>query len=603
MNGGTLNLKAYENGLIRFDDEIVGKNYKFNVLGDNTGVVEFNNIILGLTGMKVSSGNVKFGENSKINYIMNIEGGSVSNLQIVNNGIVNANKGQDVDEVSLNNVVVYENGKLVAKENVKINGLIGNDGASIELDKNVLLSGIIEIDVNAVLLGEYDYSSIFNASLKDSAYLVLERGINDVLGDGALVNTSDKNATITIDVDPQNNLSDKLIIDGDVKGKIGVVINPLSDGLASKKIVFVEALNDDLDTGAWFDVTRVIGDAHKWNSLWEGKNWYIGTDNVISVSQSGYGSISDGSDLELGVNDKEDNDVTGGDDNTGDDVVGGGDIGGSSVGGNVVLSKSKIQVVSEALVYMSIPRIGLEQIRNLIKVVSDNVSKAYVKYMKNDNQSDANDNLSKVCEVKESWVDLGHYKMDIKAPVDVEAKVNSVDLGFDVQRDNNNRLGVFAFYRQGDYDLSGNGKKYFADEGAEIDIDSWTLGLYHHYNKGNLFKYDNMSDKYGKTARFDDVQNLELEAGVKIEKTWFTDNNNVVKLFVKPAVIQNFGSGDVSITSLETTQGVYDEFWVRGDVGGSVGLENGFSLFGNLGYIKGKDYEATEFNFGVMYKW
>ena len=68
----------------------------------------------------------------------------------------------------------------------------------------------------------------------------------------------------------------------------------------------------------------------------------------------------------------------------------------------------------------------------------------------------------------------------------------------------------------------------------------------------NLINYDNMSDKYGKTARFDDVQNLELEAGVKIEKTWFTDNNSVVKLFVKPAVIQNFGSGDVSITSLET---------------------------------------------------
>ena len=118
----------------------------------------------------------------------------------------------------------------------------------------------------------------------------------------------------------------------------------------------------------------------------------------------------------------------------------------------------------------------------------------------------------------------------------------------------------------------------------------------------NLINYDNMSDKYGKTARFDDVQNLELEAGVKIEKTWFTDNNSVVKLFVKPAVIQNFGSGDVSITSLETIQGVYDEFLVRGDVGGSVGLENGFNLFGNLGYIKGKDYEATEFNFGVMYK-
>jgi outer membrane autotransporter protein len=259
------------------------------------------------------------------------------------------------------------------------------------------------------------------------------------------------------------------------------------------------------------------------------------------------------------------------------------------------------------------------------------------------------------------WIDLGHKKSDIDAPVAVEAKINAVDLGFDIQKDLHNRLGIFASYRQGEYELSGDGEDYYSKVGSDINIDSWILGLYHRYDYGrlwtmssiyggiqkvdmstddgvnadtdgmqfggsieaglvfepqkrltiepsirlgyNFIKYDDMSDSYGKTAEFDNVQNIEAEAGVKVEKTWFMGRNNIAKLYVKPSIIQNFGKGDVNITSLDTVEGLENETLIRGEVGGSFNFGNGWSGFGAVGYTYGSDYNATDFNAGVSYNW
>ena len=264
--------------------------------------------------------------------------------------------------------------------------------------------------------------------------------------------------------------------------------------------------------------------------------------------------------------------------------------------------------------------------------------------------------------VNGAWIDLGHKKSEIDAPVAVEAKINAVDLGFDIQKDLHNRLGIFASYRQGEYELSGDGEDYYAKEGADIDIDSWILGLYHRYDYGrlwtmssiyggiqkvdmstddgvssdtdgiqfggsveaglvfepqkrltiepsirlgyNFIKYDDMSDSYGKTAEFDNVQNIEAEAGVKVEKTFFHNNRRVIsKIYVKPSIIQNFGKGDVNITSLDTVEGLENETLIRGEIGGSFNFGNGWSGFGSLGYTYGSDYNATDFNLGVNYNW
>ena len=390
--------------------------------------------------------------------------------------------------------------------------------------------------------------------------------------------------------------------------------------------MFVEAPNDDTSTGAYFDVYRVIGDAHKWNSLYENNKWYVATDNVISeTSPSGYGTIDDGTGTGTG-SDSKPNKIT--------------------------------NLYSEALAYLSLPKAGLEQLKDLFRTISNKVASTKVK--------------SGYCGMSECayngrplngvWIDLGNKQSDIEAPAEIESKIKSVDLGFDVQSDLHNRLGIFVSYRQGEYELSGKGEDYYSEVGSDIDIDSWTIGLYHRYDYGrlwttsaiygglqkidintndgistdtnglqfggsieaglvfepqkrltiepsvrlgyNFIKFDEMSDRYGKTAEYDNVHNVEVEAGVKVEKTFFHNRHNAIsKIYVKPSIIQNFGKEDVNITSLDTIEGVENETLLRGEIGTSFNFGNGWSGYGAIGYTFGSDYHATDYNLGMQYNW
>lgn len=65
----------------------------------------------------------------------------------------------------------------------------------------------------------------------------------------------------------------------------------------------------------------------------------------------------------------------------------------------------------------------------------------------------------------------------------MEADVWGITGGFDIQADAHNKLGVFAAYRRGQYDLSGKGTYYNSTLGSRIDIDSWLGGLYYRFVK------------------------------------------------------------------------------------------------------------------------
>ena len=306
---------------------------------------------------------------------------------------------------------------------------------------------------------------------------------------------------------------------------------------------------------------------------------------------------------------------------------------------------------------MALPTVGLEQVRDLTKVVTNKV--ASTKYKCAD--CGVYDHMYNGRPLNNAWIDMSHRKADLEAPADVEAKINAVDLGFDVQSDPYNRLGVFASYRQGNYELSGEGQDYYSTEGSELDIDSWALGLYHRYDRRrlwtmssiygglqnvsmatndgisaetdglmlganveagvvfepkrrltlepsirlgyNFIRYDDMSDRYGKTAEYDNISNLEAELGVKIEKSWIFGRRGIAKLFVKPSVIQNIGSGDVNITSIDAVEGIDNQTLLRGEIGMSIAGDNGLSGFATVGHTFGSDYKSTDFNAGLGYSW
>ncbi|MBR1948216.1 MAG: autotransporter outer membrane beta-barrel domain-containing protein, partial [Alphaproteobacteria bacterium] len=583
--------------------------------------------------------------------IFNIDEDDGSEASLILAGGIHDNLGEDVlVNTADNKKLVFSNGDFEVGSGVKeVAGwseLNVTDNAKVKLAGDIALAKV-EDKMNLIsgsvldLAGNSPLVATINGSVNNDGHMTFTH-TSDGADDAITIKgnyRAYKNAMMTIDVDPTNGVADLLKIEGDVMGRTRVVINPTNDELSSKKALFVEAPNDDVTTGAYFDVFRVERDAHTWNSLYENGKWYVATDNIIATSQSGYGSVNDNDELILGETDNNDNlpvdklPVTN-------------------------ITAPKPQVVAEAVGYMALPRAALEQIKDLVRVVSNKVASSMVNSGRCGMVNCQYDRKA----LNGVWIDLGQKKSTIDAPVEIEAEIKAVDFGFDVQNDLHNRLGIFASYRQGEYEISGDGDDYYSKVGSEIDIDSWILGLYHRYDRGrlwtmstiyggvqkaelatddgvdadadgmefggsieaglvfepkkrltiepsirlgyNFIKYDDMGDDYGKKAEFDNVQNIEAEACVKFTKTLFHDNRMAIsKIYFKPSVIQNFGKGDVNITSLDTVEGVENETLVRGEIGGSFNLGNGWSGFGSVGYTFGDDYDAADFTLGVNYNW
>ena len=216
------------------------------------------------------------------------------------------------------------------------------------------------------------------------------------------------NAQIVIDVNPHNKSSDLMLVDGDVAGTTKVTIYRITDGTTTDLIMFVDAPNDDASTGAYFKVFRVIGEAQdltdQWKIVHKNNAWHVTSANTQISADDGYGSsnlgnldidnplyvtlphpnqptepdddadVDTGTDTDTDVEIEPDNDV---DTDTGDDSGSDVDIGTSS-GSNSDSNKGKIKLYSETLVYMSLPRIGLEQTKDLVRIVSNKVASSKI---------------------------------------------------------------------------------------------------------------------------------------------------------------------------------------------------------------------------------
>lgn len=738
------------------------------VTGDETSRVVFNNAIENVGKIDVSGTNVDVNKGVGViartithdGGVLNINAGAKAEDSIVNQGgtmnVADSAEAYrtEVNEGGVLNVasggyaqdtVVNSGGKLSAEMQAKLHNMLAQNGAILDIDKDAYLAGNIIIEANAIMGGSYDYSKIFKDDVVDSGSLTLVGGLNDILNENSLVNTTaDKklnltagsyaigegaqavqgwdqlsfknnatvklegdiamsgaekkiflengstldlaghspsnytitgslnndgmmtfthaddeaddvttiygnytaytNAAMTIDVNPQTNTSDVLKIEGDVKGTTKVVINSLNNAKPSEKILFVEALNDDLDTGAYFNIHRVEGSPFNWNSLYENNRWYIGTDDIISGGNSGYGDGNAG-------NMEDDPDME-------DDAVlppnfpdvpnGGIDNG----GGNAF---RKPTVVAEVISYMGLPSAGIEQTRDLTRAVSSKVASSKVYNQQCHGYYDCEYNGQ---ALRNAWASPVYSYSKVDAPYKYEADITGLDAGFDLQADAYNRLGVYVSSRYGNYDFDGKGEDYSSKVGSEIDIDSYILGIYYRYDAGKYWtmsqifggyqdvdistkdgvdsstdglvfggsveggltfsprkdvaieptvrlgytqiNYDKLKDQYGKTADFDDVRNIELEAGVKIEKV-FARDRGFGKVYIKPSVIQNIGSGDVNVTGLQTVEGLEDATLGRVEVGSSMSFNDNWSAYLFAAYTFGSDYKNASINAGLNY--
>ncbi len=525
--------------------------------------------------------------------------------------------------------------------NVKLEGDIAMSGA----EKNIKLLQGSTLDLsghsptNYEIIGSFNNDGTINFSHAGD-------GADDVTTIYGNYKAYD-NAQMTIDVDPVNNVADKLVVEGDVAGTTKVTLNPLSDGKSSDKILFVEALNDMADTEAHFEIFRVIGDAQVWNVLYENQGWYVGTENIIAdSSNNGYGDATGGEILE--DNDEDafadavlppNFELPDSNDNTDGNITGG-----------------KTKVYAEAVAYAGLISAGLEQTRGLVDKIAANVASAKTF---NSRCGGYYDRCYDGHQQAGVWAAPEYTYAQLDAPIEMEADITGFEGGFDIQHDANNRLGIFMSFRRGNYDLDGSGDDIYADKGSEIELNSYLAGLYYRYDRGraytlaalyggwldadistddgvsadtdgwqigagietgkafalrhnlilrpllsltyNQIMFDDAADAYGKTAEYDTVRNLAVEAGINLEKQFNAGYYHRGKIYIRPSLIQNFGEGSVRISGIDEVEGIDDNLLAKVKAGGNFEFDDKWSGYADAAYTFGSDYQSVALTAGVRY--
>ena len=415
--------------------------------------------------------------------------------------------------------------------------------------------------------------------------------------------------TVDVMVDRENNTvhSGAIHVNGDVAGETNVLVNALNpDVLDNKKdavVPFLFAPNDNEETSAVFNVSRVIGSPM----------WHTGK-NVAGTPESGnvwYLSLTDTLNPEFGKTDPE--------------------------------------VAPEVTAYISLPSAGLEQVRGLRDTLEQKTAFCKEGACARDAKAD-----------RQLWVDSGYLSSTVDKPAEFDADIWGVTAGGDLQYDANNRLGVFAAYRQGDYDVSGKGSKYRSTVGSELDIDSWLGGLYYRFEQNDWYafatvygglqkadlktddgivntdsngtlwsigaeggrkyglsealtlepsfgvfytqsEFDDIRDSAGKTASFDSLKQLEIETAVKLEYR-LCQNDLTSVVYIKPGLIQTITDGDeVLISGLGKTEAYHDQLLGRIELGARFGVTESLSGYGWANYTFGSSYGAAAVGIGLNY--
>jgi outer membrane autotransporter protein len=409
--------------------------------------------------------------------------------------------------------------------------------------------------------------------------------------------------------------SDVLNINGDVTGITKLIVHATSneDIRGMGEILFAESFNDTVGSAGSFSLFRVYGSPYLYDIIYAD----LGSDSRT---------------WSFAMNDDSNPDYQGG---------GGG-----------------IDVSSEVVGYIGLHEAAVEQTRSMVSNIRNKIAdnKVYCKGCGLYDVAYDNKPLSNV------WVSPVYHTASIDKPQDMDASIYGLEGGFDVQYDAHHKLGVFASYRRGNYDLSGKGETYHSPIKSEIDINSYIGGLYYRYDKNNFWAFgtiygglqqadlstkdgvdtstdgsqfggeidlgylfplkdnytlepnigvsytsidfDKIVDKYGKTAEYDTIGYLEAKAGIKLEKVLHL-SNGPAKVYVEPSIIQAITNGDsVQITGIDEAIDTYEEGTLgRIELGGRYAIDKQLSIFGRTNYTFGSSYDALSFTAGLNYTW
>ena len=505
-----------------------------------------------------------------------------------------------------------------------LNGLIGDQVFSEDAfvtfntqnDGNVILyDGIDGKNYTVNIDGDGSGKVTFYDNIKNAGHFNIAANGNAHLGKNVTVGTTNytsDNGTLTLDIEVDNKgkaIKNAVITaGGDLVGNTKVIINSENRlGYDNASTIFVKAEEDDISTESNFEVTRVIGSPYMWSA------------------ENNYGGETDGSTWYLVKGDEQNKDFG---------------------------------FTPEAIASIALPSAAIAQTNGMVYNIMRKVNMNRL-YCPGCGLYDYNWDGKPLHNV---WVDTTYNSLTIDAPVEIDVDVWGVEAGGDIQYDLNNKLGIFVSYRQGDYEMDGKGDKFFSHIGSELNIDSYLAGLYYRYDNNNWYtfatlyggmqkaevstndgisnydtdgiefggsaevgysytvnntlsltpslgifysqvNYDDATDNLGQTVEYDDLRQIELDAGVKVAHTQYTDDG-FYSLYVKPSVVQTLADGDeIKISGSNKVDTVEDQTLGRIEIGGNYGFNDNWSAYGWASYTFGSDYKATSLGAGVNYAW
>ena len=535
----------------------------------------------------------------------NIEGGTDNlfsvgyktqyNLAFKGDGVLNEN-GLTDQYVSINNDIVNAGEVTVEGTTLRFGAYQHEDKTAHNWDGHGRFLAALKADGTADL----DAEAVTSLSLNNAAFDLYNKYQDTVNLKGW---KASGNSFLHVDVDVENLTADMLNINGNVEGTTRLVLYPTSDkDIRGESILFAQSQNDTIGNADSFKVWRVYRSPY----MFETKYTKTG---------------ENANKWELEMNDTVNPDA------------------GSEPDFPEINAIGKVEVAPEVIAYGALPAAAFEQTRSVV----DNV-------FGQTGRTDAEHNL---------WINPTYYTSNIDAPFDVDADVWGIEAGGDLQHDLNNKLGLFVSYRKGNYDMNGDGKHYYSTVGSEIDIDSYLAGLYYRYDRNNWYgfatlyggiqqadiktddgvksdtdgvefgasleagydynltdtvyltpslgvfytqvNYDDATDSVGKKAEYNDLRQVELEAGVKLTKAFRLDEG-YASVYVKPSVVQTLVDGDeVTVTNLGKVNTLDDETLGRIELGSRYGFTDQLSVYGWANYTFGSDYDATTVGLGLNY--
>ena len=558
-------------------------------------------------GAWVINDNIEGGKNSNnvINYATRY------NLAFTGDGVLNEN-GLTDQYISINNDIINAGEVTVEGTTLRFGAYQHEDKTANNWDGHGRFVASLNKDGTVNL----DAEAVTSLSLNNAAFDLYNKYQDMVNLKGW---KASGNSFLHVDVDVENLTADMLNINGNVEGTTKLVLYPNSDkDIRGESILFAQSTNDTTGNADSFKVWRVYRSPY----MFETKYTKTG---------------ENANKWELEMNDTVNPDA------------------GAEPDFPEINAIGKAEVAPEVIGYQSVTAAAVAQNANLIYNVMNKVTDnrlycpgcGFYDYYWN---GEAFHNL---------WVNPVYTSLSIKSPTEIDADVWGIEAGGDLQHDLNNKLGLFVSYRKGSYDMNGDGKHYYSTIGSEIDIDSYLAGLYYRYDRNNWYafatlyggiqqadiktddgiksdtdgvefgasleagydynltdtvyltpslgvfytqvNYDDATDSVGKKAEYNDLKQIELEAGVKLTKAFRLDEG-YANVYVKPSVVQTLVDGDeVNITGLGKVNTLDDETLGRIEFGGRYGFTDQLSAYGWANYTFGSDYDATTVGLGLNY--